>query len=153
MVFEPLRLFRHVPEEQAITDDISSPHTLWLLDQSIEPFQTVLLPPDRGTFHGTSEKVKDSTDGTHVAMDVQLIPMRVRPLLLLRRRHTNPEQIWVGYIDGINDSLVVLIAILICITKVRTHPQLHSALLNPHLLQAVPARINLAQGFDAPPTL
>ena len=125
MILEPLRLFHHVPKEQAITDDISSPH----------------------------EEVEDSTDGTHMTMDIQLISMRVRPLFLLRRRHTNPEQIRVGSIDGINDSLVVLIAILICITKVRTHPQLHSAFLNPHLPQAVPARINLAQGFDAPPTL
>ena len=108
MILVPL-LFHHVPEEQAITDDISSPHTLWLLDQAIEPFQTMLLPPDRGTLHGTSEEVKDSTDGTYVAMDVQLIPMRERPLLQLRRRHTNPEQIRVGSIDGINDSLVVLI--------------------------------------------
>ena len=79
--FRPLRLFHHVPEEQAITDDISSPH----------------------------KEVEDGTDGTYVTMDVQLIPMRVRPLLLLKRRHANPEQIRVGSIDGINDSLVVLI--------------------------------------------
>ena len=109
MILEPLRLLHHIPKEQAITDDISSPHTLRLLHQAIEPFQTVLLPPDRGTLHGTSEEVEDSTDGTHMTMDVQLIPMRVRPLLLLRRRHANPEQIRVGSIDGINDSLVVLI--------------------------------------------
>ena len=69
----------------------------------------MLLPPDRCTLHGTSEEVKDGTDGTHMTMDVQLIPMRVRPLLQLRSRHANPEQIWVGSIDGINDSLVVLI--------------------------------------------
>ena len=62
MILAPL-LFHHIPKEQAITDDISSPHTLRLLHQSIEPFQTVLLPPDRGTLHGTSEEVKDSTDG------------------------------------------------------------------------------------------
>ena len=77
----PTLLFHHIPKEQAVTDDISSPH----------------------------EEVEDSTDGTHMTMDVRLIPMRVRPLLLLRRRHANPEQIWVGSIDGINDSLVVLI--------------------------------------------
>lgn len=69
----------------------------------------MLLPPDRGTLHSTSEEVEDGTDGTYVTMDVQLIPMRVRPLLLLRSRHTDPKQIWVGSIDGINDSLVVLI--------------------------------------------
>ena len=63
--FRPL-LLRHVPEEQAITYDISSPHTLRLLDQAIEPFQTVLLPPDRGTLHGTSEEVEDSTDGSRI---------------------------------------------------------------------------------------
>ena len=99
-----LLLFRHIPEEQAITDDISSPHTLRLLDQAIEPFQAMLLPPDRCTLHGTSEEVKDSTDSTYVTMDVQFIPMRVRSLLLLRSRHTNPKQIWVGSIDGINKS-------------------------------------------------
>ena len=80
MILEPL-LLHHVPKEQAITDDISSPHTLRLLDQAIEPFQTVLLPPDRGTLYGTSKEVEDGTDGTYVTMDVQLIPMRVRPLI------------------------------------------------------------------------
>ena len=30
--FRTLRLFHHVPKEQSITDDISSPHTLRLLD-------------------------------------------------------------------------------------------------------------------------
>ena len=69
----------------------------------------MVLPPDRCTLHGTSEEVEDSTNGTYVTMDVQLIPMRVRPLFLLRRRHANPKQIRVGSIDGINDSLVVLI--------------------------------------------
>ena len=43
-----------------------------------------------------------------MTMDVQLIPMRIRPLLLLRSRHTDPKQIRIGSIDGINDSLVVL---------------------------------------------
>ena len=90
MILEPLRLFHHIPKEQAITDDVSSPHTLRLFDQAIEPFQAMVLPPDRGTLHGTSEEVEDGTDGTYVTMDVQLIPMRVRPLLLLRRRHANP---------------------------------------------------------------
>ena len=108
MILVPL-FFHHIPEEQSITDDISSPHTLRLFNQAIEPFQPMVLPPDRGTLHGTSEEVKDSTDGTYMTMNVHLIPMRVRPLLLLRRRHANPEQIRVGSIDGINDSLVVLI--------------------------------------------
>ena len=62
----PTLLLRHVPKEQAITYDISSPHTLRLLDQAIEPFQTVLLPPDRGTLHGTSEEIEDSTDGSRI---------------------------------------------------------------------------------------
>ena len=73
-------------------------------------------------------------------MDVQLIPMRVRPLLLLRRRHADPEQIRVGSIDGINDSLVVLIAILISHNQGTKAAQVHSAFQNPHLPQAVPAR-------------
>ena len=112
MILEPLRLFHHIPKEQAITDDISSPH----------------------------EKVEDGTDGTCVTMDVQLIPMRVRPLLLLWRRHANPEQIRVGSIDGINDSLVVLIAILISHNQGTKAAQVHPAFQNPHLPQAVPAR-------------
>ena len=140
MILAPLCLFHHIPEEQAITDDISSPHTLRLLDQSIEPFQTMVLPPDRGTLHSTGEEVKDSTDGTYMTMDVQLIPMRVRPLLLLRRRHANPEQIRVGSIDGINDSLIVLIAILISHNQGTKAAQVHPVFLNPHLPQTVPAR-------------
>ena len=81
----------------------------------------MLLPPDRCTLHGTGEEVEDSTDGTYVTMDVQLIPMRVRPLLLLRSRHANPEQIRVGSIDGINDSLVVLIRELRLIRRRISH--------------------------------
>lgn len=81
----------------------------------------MLLPPDRCTLHGTSKEVEDGTDGTHMAMDVQLIPMRIRPLLLLRCRHTDPKQIWVGSINGINDSLVVLIRELRLIRRRISH--------------------------------
>ena len=105
----------------------------------------MLLPPDRCTLYGTGEEVEDGTDGTYVTMDVQLIPMRVRPLLLLWRRHANPEQIRVGSIDGINDSLVVLITILILHNQGTKAAQVHPTFLNPHLPQAVPARTNLAQ--------
>ena len=118
---DPPLFLHHIPEEQAITDDISSPHTLRLLHQSIEPFQAMVLPPDRGTLHGTSEEVEDCTDGTYVTMDIQLIPMRVRPLFLLRSRHANPEQIRVGSIDGINDCLVVLIRELRLIRRRISH--------------------------------
>ena len=81
----------------------------------------MLLPPDRCTLHGTSKEVEDCTDGTYVTMDVQLIPMRVRPLFLLRSRHANPEQIRVGSIDDINDSLVVLIRELRLIRRRISH--------------------------------
>ena len=117
----PYASFTIFQRNKGITDDISSPHTLKFLNQAIEPFQTMLLPPDRGTLHGTSEEVEDSTDGTHMTMDVQLIPMRVRPLLLLRSRHANPKQIQVGSIDGINDSLVVLIRELRLIQRRISH--------------------------------
>ena len=120
MILVPL-FFHHIPEEQSITDDISSPHTLRLFDQAIEPFQAMLLPPDRCTLHGTSEEVEDGTDGTYVTMDVQLIPMRISPLLLLRSRHTDPKQVRVGSIDGINDSLVVLIRELRLIRRRISH--------------------------------
>ena len=81
----------------------------------------MLLPPDRCTLHGTSKEVEDCTDGTYVTMDVQLIPMRVRPLFLLRSRHANPEQSRVGSIDDINDSLVVLIRELRLIRRRISH--------------------------------
>ena len=81
----------------------------------------MLLPPDRCTLHGTSEEVKDGTDGTYVTMDVLLIPMRISPLLLLRSRHTDPKQIWVGSIDSINDSPVVLIRELRLIRRRISH--------------------------------
>ena len=81
----------------------------------------MLLPPDRCTLYGSSEEVEDGTDGTHMTMDVQLIPMRVSPLLLLRSRHANPEQIRVGSINGINDSLVVLIRELRLIRRRISH--------------------------------
>ena len=95
VVFRTLRLFHHVPKEQAITDDISSPH----------------------------DEVEDGSDVTYVTMDVQLIPKRVRPLLLLRRRHANPEQIRVDSIDGINDCLVVSLPSSSRITKERRQPR------------------------------
>ena len=98
-------------------------------------------------------EVEDSTDGTYVTMDVQLIPMRVRPLLLLRSRHTNPKQIRVGSIDGINDSLVVLIAILILRKQgTNTSPTTFCPSESPPT-PGGPSPQNLAQGFDAPPTL
>lgn len=81
----------------------------------------MLLPPDRCTLHGTSEEVEDGTDGTHMTMNVQLIPMRVRPFLLLRSRHTDPKQIRIGSINGINDSLVVLIRELRLIRRRISH--------------------------------
>lgn len=81
----------------------------------------MVLPPDWCTLHGTSEEVEDGTNGNYMAMDVQLIPMRVRPLLLLRSRHTDPKQIWVGCINGINDSLVVLIRELRLIQRRISH--------------------------------
>ena len=81
----------------------------------------MLLPPDRCTLHGTSKEVEDGTDGTNMTMDVQLIPMRVGPLFLLRSRHANPEQIRVGSIDGINDCLVVLIRELRLIRRRISH--------------------------------
>ena len=113
----------------------------------------MVLPPDRGTLHGTGEEVEDSTDGTYVTMDIQLIPMRERPLLLLRSRHTNPKQIRGGSIEGINDSLVVLIAILILRKQgTNTSPTTFCPSESPPT-PGGPSPQNLAQGFDAPPTL
>ena len=94
---------------------------LRLLNQAIEPFQTMLLPPHWRTLHSTSEEVKHSPYSPHMTMNAQLIPMRVRPLLLLRSRHTDPKQIWVGCINGINDSLVVLIRELRLIRRRISH--------------------------------
>ena len=58
--FRTLRLFRHIPKEQRIANNIPPPHSLWLFNQSIEPFQAMLLPPHWCTLHGTGEKVKHS---------------------------------------------------------------------------------------------
>lgn len=58
--FRTLRLFRHIPKEQCIANNIPPPHSLRLLNQAIEPFQTMLLPPHWCTLHGTSKEVKHS---------------------------------------------------------------------------------------------
>lgn len=67
------------------------------------------LPPYRRTLHGAGEEVEDSTDGAHMAVNIEFVPMRVGPLLLLRRRHTYPQQVGVNRIYRLNDSLVVLL--------------------------------------------
>lgn len=68
----------HVPEEQGIADDISTPHALRLLDEKIEPLQDMALPPDRSTLHSSGEEVEDGTDGASMTMDIQLVPMTIR---------------------------------------------------------------------------
>lgn len=67
------------------------------------------LPPHRSTFHSTGEEVEYSPDCSNVAVNIQLFPMRISPLLLLRCSHTNPEQVRISSIDSLNDSLIVLI--------------------------------------------
>ena len=50
VVFVIVPVFRNLffddsDDEERITNDIPAPHPLWLLDESVEPFQGVLLPP------------------------------------------------------------------------------------------------------------
>ena len=85
MILEPLRLFHHVPEEQSITDDISAPHTLRLLNQAIEPFQAILLPPDRCTLHNQVEHLLRTTHKHH------------RTTLFLQLVHLEEKQVPASY--------------------------------------------------------
>ena len=65
-------LLQHIPKEQRVADDVSAPHALRLLQQSVEPFQSMTLPPHRRTLHGAGEEVEHRTDGAHMAVDIKL---------------------------------------------------------------------------------
>lgn len=101
------------------------------------------LPPYRRTLHGAGEEVEHRTDGAHMAVDIEFVPMRVSPLLLLRRRHAYPQQVGVSRIYRLHNRLVVLIRELRLVRRrvgndlqVRIH--LRSPLHNQieHLLRA-----------------
>ena len=44
-----------------------------------------------------------------MAVDVELLPVLVSPLLLLWCRHTNPEKVWISLVDGVDDGCVVIV--------------------------------------------
>ena len=65
------------------------------------------LPPQRGPGCCPCVEVEYGADGADMAVDVQLVPMLVGPLLLLGCRHAYPQQIGIGVVDGINDGVAV----------------------------------------------
>ena len=38
-------LGQHVLEEEGVAEDVTTPHAAWLFQETIEPFETVVLPP------------------------------------------------------------------------------------------------------------
>ena len=70
----------------------------------------MLLPPFGGTLVSTGKEVEYGTDSSHMAMNVQFMPMRISPFFLLRSRHPYPKQIRVRTVDDLNDSAVILLA-------------------------------------------
>ena len=104
----PLR--RHIPQEQHVPDDVPPPHPPWLLYQPVQPFQAMLLPPQRRPLHRSGKEVEHRPDRSAVAADVQLLPVAVRPFLLLRCRHPYPQQVRLGLVDGVHDVPVLLLA-------------------------------------------
>ena len=69
----------------------------------------MFLPPLRRTFVCPGKEIEHCTDGAHMATDVQFAPMRIGPLLLLRSRHANPQQVRIRFVDSTDDATVVLI--------------------------------------------
>ena len=65
--------FGDVPQEQGIPDDIPAPHAPRLFDQAIQPFQSLLLPPDRSTFHRTRKEVEYRSDSSYMSEGKLLI--------------------------------------------------------------------------------
>ena len=51
------------------------------------------LPPLGSTLRCSRKKIKYSPYSTNMAIDIQLAPMGISPLLLLGSRHTYPKQI------------------------------------------------------------
>ena len=38
-------LGQHVLEEEGVAEDVTTPHAAWLFQETVEPFETVVLPP------------------------------------------------------------------------------------------------------------
>ena len=62
---------KDIPEKQGIADDIAAPHALRFFEQTVEPFQSVTLPPHRCTLHGAGEEVEHGSDSAHMTMDIE----------------------------------------------------------------------------------
>lgn len=90
--------------------NISSPHPFRFLQQLVSSFQTMFLPPHRGTRHRTRKEVEHGLNRSNVAVYVQFVPVRVGLLYLFRCRHTYPMQIWIRLVDCSYDSAIVLFA-------------------------------------------
>ena len=84
----------------------------------------MLLPPQRSSLHCTCIEVKHRPYGTHMTVNIQFMPVRIRPLLLLGSRHTYPQQVGIGTVYCLYDSLVVLVSKLRFVgRRIRHHLQ------------------------------
>lgn len=82
-----LLLLHHIPQEQGVAADIPSHIPLWFFYQAIKPLQSMFLPPNRGTLHSTGKEIEDGTDGTYMAVEVLLIPMKTRLFRIVKKQH------------------------------------------------------------------
>ena len=69
----------------------------------------MLLPPQRRPFHSAGIEVEHCSDSPAMTMDVEFIPVLVSPLFLFWCRHSNPQQVWISGMDGVDDGLVVVL--------------------------------------------
>ena len=126
-----------VPQEQSVAYNISSPHSFRLFQQSVGPFQSMLLPPHRCTCHCACKEVKHCAYRSYVAVYVKLVPVRVSPFLLLRCRHAYPQQVGVSLVYSLYYGVVVFFAELRLIWwRIRLHCYVWIVHGSPFLYQA-----------------
>ena len=70
-------MHKDVPKKQRIADNVPTPHAFRLLQQSVQPFQSMPLPPHGRTLHRTGEEVKHRPDSAHMAVYIKFIPMGI----------------------------------------------------------------------------
>ena len=64
-------LGQHVLEEEGVAEDVTTPHAAGLFQETVEPFETVVLPPSGGTRYGAGKEVEDGSDGAYMTVDVE----------------------------------------------------------------------------------
>ena len=101
-------LFNHIPQKQRIPDQIPPPHSFGFFSQSIQPFQRMLLPPYRSALTSACKEIEHRTDSTHMTVNIQFVPVLIRPLLLFRSSHSNPQEVGISFVYCLYYSLIVL---------------------------------------------